>query len=127
MAIVEREEFPEIPGASQPVAEIDSNRNHFTRTLIEAIAANSLLSPGNGSAQSLYGFLNAESPDAALKNWRQLCRISTSVELEDCFATISQQIAAIDRLLSAQVNEILHHPRVSSIGGLMERPSAFGG
>lgn len=115
MAIAEREELPEIPVTYEPATENRSSENLFTRTLIEAIAATSSHSSEDGSAQRLYGFLNAESPDTALKSWKQLCRIKGGVELEDFFAAISRQIADIDRLLSAQVNEILHHPTFQAL------------
>lgn len=56
-------------------------------------------------------FLRATSLPDILRQFCLLCRVSEPLSRSALYRIVQWQIAQIDRLLNAQVNAILHHPR----------------
>ena len=56
-------------------------------------------------------FLSASTLADILQQFCLLCRVSEPLSREGLYRIVQWQIAQIDRLLNAQVNAILHHPR----------------
>lgn len=72
---------------------------------------------GRGRAEALAAFLAEPDPLAALRAWfgPELLRYAKAGRWADIVAALDRDIAALDDLMSRQLDAILHHPRLQAM------------
>lgn len=106
--------FPRMPGAESPAPAEQSSELEPRQSWLDAVlAATSTLESRPGF---LAQWLAESSPNKALQLWVKE-RFSSGEPLtrQSVVRRLSQDLAALDQILTRQVNAILHHPRFQQL------------